>query len=79
MSDMQPIIRTHFNPGWCEQVFEAKAVAKGGIVRRQIVDVERQVGRAYVYHQLEKRGFHLVECGTQFIVICNGSALRVHV
>jgi hypothetical protein len=62
---------------WLDDVFAAKAVGKGGIVRRAVRDVEREVGRAAFMAEVRRRGFHLIECGGQFIVICNTGQMQV--
>ena len=62
---------------WIDQLFSAQAVAKGGVIRRAVRDVEREVGRAALGDAVRARGFHLVECGGQFIVICNTGLLQV--
>ena len=62
---------------WIDQLFSAQAVAKGAVIRRAVRDVEREVGRAALEAAVRARGFHLVECGGQFIVICNPGLLRV--
>lgn len=51
----------------------------GGVVRRMVKDVEREIGRDALIREVRRRGFHLVECGDQFIIICNPAKLRVHV
>lgn len=58
---------------WLEDLFSAKAVDKGGIVRRAV----RDVGRAALLAEVRRRGFHLIECGGQFIVICNPGQMQV--
>lgn len=63
---------------WLDQLFSAKAVARGGLVRRSIVSVEEEVGRAVLLAEVRRRGFHLVETGGQFVVFCNQGRLRVH-
>lgn len=62
---------------WLDTLFSAQAVAKGGVVRRAVRDVEREVGRQHLVTEVRRRGFHLVECGGQFIVICNTGQLQV--
>nr|WP_149586994.1 N-(5'-phosphoribosyl)anthranilate isomerase [Tabrizicola flagellatus] len=62
---------------WLDHVFSAKAAATGGVVRRSIRDVEREVGRARFVAEVRRRGFHLVECGGQYIVICNQGQIRI--
>lgn len=65
------------SPNWCDGVFAAKAVARGGIVRRAVQDVEREIGRAAFVHEVRRRGYHLIECGGQFIVLCNQGQARL--
>lgn len=63
------------NP-WATRIFTAKAVAKGGIVRRAVRDVEREMGRDALLAEVKRRGFHMIECGGQFIIICNPGNMR---
>ena len=68
----------HLNPdGWINLIFSAKAARTGGIVRRSVKWVEREVGLKRFEAEVRQRGFHMVECGGQYIVICGNSALRV--
>ena len=62
---------------WADQLFSAKAVTKGGVVRRAVRDVEREMGREALIAAVQARGFHLVECGGQFIIICNKGHVRL--
>ena len=66
------------NPSWCAAVFGAKSASRGGIVRRAVRDIEREFGRDAFFAEVRLRGFHLVECGDQFIVICNDGQMKVH-
>ena len=65
------------NPLWAAAVFSARAVDRGGVVRRAVRDVEREIGRAVFVAEVRRRGFHLVECGGQFVVICNPGVLQL--
>lgn len=62
---------------WLAEIFSAKAAANGGVVRRSVAWVEREVGRQKMIAEVRRRGFHMIECGGQFIVICNGGGVRV--
>lgn len=62
---------------WIAQVFSAQAVRKGAVVRRSVSWIEREVGRNRFVAEVQSRGFHLIENGGQFIVLCNQSGLRV--
>jgi hypothetical protein len=65
------------NPASCEQVFSAKAVQRGGVVRRAIRDIDREIGRAVFEAEVRRRGFHLICCSGQSIVVCNAGMLHV--
>ena len=62
---------------WIRHVFSARAAQTGGVVRRSVSWVDREVGRKRFEAEVRARGFHMIECGGQFVVICNGSGLRV--
>ena len=62
---------------WIETLFSAKAVGRGGILRRNTTWVEREIGRDRFIAEVRRRGFHLLECGPQFIVICHKQGIRV--
>ncbi len=61
---------------WIALVFSAKAVEKGGVVRRSVAWVENEIGRARFVAEVQARGFHLLEAGGQFIVICSHAPIR---
>jgi hypothetical protein len=65
------------NPVWRERIFTAKAAANGGIIRRAVRNVEREIGREALELEVRRRGYHLIECGGQFLIICNPGHLRV--
>lgn len=82
---MKIVYETHIRPGrlpparenWLAEIFAAKAAKRGGIVRRAVRDVEREIGRDALVAEVKRRRFHLVENGGQFIIICNDGGLRV--
>ncbi|MCB1329408.1 MAG: N-(5'-phosphoribosyl)anthranilate isomerase [Maritimibacter sp.] len=61
---------------WLAQFLSSAEARKGGIVKRQIRDVERLVGRAAFIAAVERRGFQAVENGRHFIVFCNNDPIR---
>jgi hypothetical protein len=78
MHPVPPFVPTaSLTAAWMDSVFSAKAVEKGGVVRRSVRDVEQQVGRADFVAEVRRRGFHMVECGGQFVVICNTGHMQV--
>jgi hypothetical protein len=62
---------------WIIQLFSARAVAEGRIVRRKVADVERLVGRARFLREVNRRGFHLIENAGQLIILCNRDPVLV--
>ncbi|MCB1396285.1 MAG: N-(5'-phosphoribosyl)anthranilate isomerase [Rhodobacteraceae bacterium] len=64
-------VAVHQHPAhWIEQVFSAKAVEKGGVIRRSVAWVDHEIGRDRLADEVRQRGFHLLEAGGQFIVVC---------
>lgn len=61
---------------WLEQIFSSKEAQRGGVVKRQVRDVERLVGRQAFARALERKGFQAVENGRHFVVFCNGAPIR---
>jgi hypothetical protein len=62
---------------WIVQLFSARAAAEGGIIRRQVADVERLLGRERFLHEVRRRGFRAVENSGQFIVFCNQEPVKL--
>lgn len=64
------------NP-WIAQIFSAKAALNGGVIRRSIAWVEAEIGRRALIQEVQRRGFHMIETGGQFVIICNRGGIRV--
>jgi len=62
---------------WVAHLFSAVAVRKGGVVRRSVADTEREIGRDALIDEVRRRGFHILECGGQFVIICNDGPMTV--
>lgn len=74
---MGTILRQADAEGWIAEVFSAKSVARGGVIRRDLRRIDHEIGRDRFIAELRARGFHLVETRGQRIVICNTGFLRV--
>ncbi|MEL7116793.1 MAG: N-(5'-phosphoribosyl)anthranilate isomerase [Pseudomonadota bacterium] len=61
---------------WVDGFFAAKAVQRGGVVRRSVAWVEHEIGRERFIAEVRDRGFALLEAGGQFIVICSRGPIR---
>ncbi len=46
------------------------------MIRRQVRDVERYVGRDVFLAEIRRRGFTVLENAGQFIIICNQEPIR---
>ena len=62
---------------WLDQVFRAKSVTRGGVVRRKLCDVEREIGLAALEVELRRRGFHMLQSGEQVIILCSPAPFTV--
>jgi hypothetical protein len=63
--------------GWLDLIFSAKSAQNGGVVRRNISWVEKEIGRQTFENGVRDRGFHLIETGNQFIFICHRGEIRL--
>jgi hypothetical protein len=67
----------HLTPEiWLEQVLSSGEARKGGVVKRQIRDVERLVGRDAFLAEVERRGFQVVQNHRHFVIFCNKMPIR---
>ncbi|WP_116082280.1 N-(5'-phosphoribosyl)anthranilate isomerase [Tropicimonas sp. IMCC34011] len=62
---------------WIDAIFSARAARTGGIVRRAVPWVHREIGRDRFVEEVRRRGFHLVRCGSQYVVICSKDGLKI--
>ena len=62
---------------WISQIFSARAAAQGRIVRRNVRDVERIIGRERFAGELKRRGFHAVKNAGQFVIFCDRDPVMV--
>jgi hypothetical protein len=63
---------------WLAQVFEADIANNHGIVRRNKSDVEKYSSHHDLLQDVRSRGFHLIETGDQFVIICNQGSIQIH-
>lgn len=61
---------------WLKQVFTSGEALRGGVVKRQVRDVERLVGREAFASELRRRGFQAVENNRHFVIFCNARPIR---
>ena len=76
MTVMRPVIPVPAAP-WISQVFSAKTVRYGGVVRRSVRWVEAEVGRDAFEAEVRSRVWHLVECNGQLVVFCTIPPIQI--
>ncbi len=72
---MESGVHTH-PEDWIAHVFAARAAERGGVIRRSVLWVENEIGRDRFIDAVRARGFHLLECGGQFVIVCNSAPIR---
>lgn len=56
---------------WLDQVFRAKSVMRGGVIRRRRSVVAREIGCGIFEAEVRRRGYHLLMTDQDYIVVCN--------
>ena len=73
---MEPVRQT--NPDfWLDQIFAAKVVTCGGVIRRSKMWVEAEIGLPRFEYAVRARGFHLIEEGQQLVIICHSGPIAM--
>ncbi len=62
---------------WLREIFSAQAVRRGGVVRRSVRWVEQEIGTDALVSEVRRRGFHMLEAGGQYLIICNPGQFRI--
>lgn len=62
---------------WISQIFTSKIAQRGGHVRRKILSIEKYASKVELLAEVKKRGFHIVETGDQWIIICNKGRIEI--
>lgn len=61
---------------WLVHLFSSQAARAGGVIRRQIRDIDRYVGRDTFLAEMRRRGYPVVENAGQFVIFCNQEPIR---
>jgi len=66
----------HMSPDtWLAQFLDSPEARRGGVVKRQIRDVDRIVGRELFLKEVEHRGFQALRNGRHYVLFCNAMPL----
>ena len=63
---------------WLDQVFQAGQANRGGVVRRSVHDVNHYSSQAELIAEAKRRGFHVIETGDQYVILCNEGFVAIH-
>ena len=61
---------------WLVHLFSSQSARGGGIIRRQVRDIDRYLGRDAFLAEMRRRGFPVVENAGQFVIFCNQEPSR---
>jgi len=61
---------------WIDQIFAARAATTGGVIRRNVNWVEREIGRERFFLEVRQRGFHLMRAGNQYVILCASDPIQ---
>lgn len=62
---------------WLKRVFECRAVDKGGVIKRQALDVEREVGHAVFVAAVRNRGCRLIRTRHHPVILCDQGPIEM--
>lgn len=65
------------NHDWLTQMFHCQAARSGGVIRRQVVDVEREVGIPALLAEVQRRRFRLIRTPTHFVIVCTDGPIEI--
>ena len=63
---------------YLQDLYVDAQVRGGGVGRRSKHDVEREMGYEALRAAVRARGFHLLECGDHYLVVCTARRMRIH-
>lgn len=72
MSNMEPVTPQQF----LAELFSSRAAATGAVIRRNVRDIDRFVGREAFLAEMRRRGFSVVENAGQLVIFCNREPIR---
>ena len=71
------IVENPIGQDWLDQIFRSRAAQSGGVVRRRLADVEREIGVATLGLEVRRRGFHMIECSDQLVIACCPKPVKI--
>jgi len=62
---------------WLDKVFRCRAAETGGVIRRQVRDVENEVGVAALVAEVRRRNFRLIRTRVHFVIVCDSGPIDI--
>ena len=62
---------------WITDIFNAAAATQDGVIRRSVSDVNTYGSVADLEQEVRSRGFHLIQTGDRYVVLCHPGVLQV--
>ena len=62
---------------WLDEVFQCQAARTGGVIRRQVIEVQRKVGERAFVQEVRRRSIWLVRTSQHFAIICNDQPIEL--
>ncbi|PRY78288.1 hypothetical protein CLV80_104256 [Yoonia maritima] len=62
---------------WLAQIFQCRAATIGGVIRRQVIDVEREIGTDALIAEVKRRGFRMIRTHQYYVIICNDGPIEL--
>lgn len=62
---------------WLDSVFHCRATTTGGVIRRQVMDVEREVGHHAFAAEVRRRGFRLLRTRHHYLIVCDPGPIEL--
>ena len=73
---MTQIARPTSTDEFFSHLFSSRSAKTGAVIRRQVRDVDRFVGREAFLREVKRRGYPVMENAGQFVIFCNQEPLH---
>ncbi|MEL6913071.1 MAG: N-(5'-phosphoribosyl)anthranilate isomerase [Pseudomonadota bacterium] len=64
-----------FNRAFLDAMFSSRTALTGGVVKRDVLDVAREIGEQGLRDEVRRRGFQLIRTQHQYVVVCNDAKI----
>jgi hypothetical protein len=62
---------------WIDQIFDSKMAKAGGVVRKKVSSIDRFASRKELKAECERRGYHIVQHGDQWLIFCDAAQVKI--